>query len=60
MTIGGISIILILGIINFILLFFQLGTGLRFIKIPFGIHKITGITLFIVASLHGILAILFH
>ncbi len=58
MTIGGISIILILGIINFILLLIQLGTGLHYIKMPFGTHKIAGITLFVTGSLHGMLAIL--
>jgi len=50
------SIILILGICNFILLVFQLGTGLRLIKVSFGIHKKTGIILFVCAFLHGILA----
>ena len=58
MTIGGISIILILGIINFILLIFQLSTGLRLLKVPFGVHKKTGITLFITATVHGALAII--
>ncbi|MCK5422786.1 MAG: hypothetical protein V3R78_01250 [Thermodesulfobacteriota bacterium] len=58
MTIGGISIILILGIINFILLLIQLGTGLHYIKMSFGTHKIAGITLFVTGSLHGMLAIL--
>jgi hypothetical protein len=58
MTIGGISIILILGILNFALIVFQLLTGLRFIKVRFGVHKKTGILLLILASVHGILAIL--
>lgn len=58
MAVGGISIILILGICNFILLIFQLGTGLRYIKMPFGIHKKVGIGLFVIAGLHGILAVL--
>ncbi|MBW1854827.1 MAG: hypothetical protein JRJ00_09150 [Deltaproteobacteria bacterium] len=57
MTIGGISIILILGIINFILLLIQLGTGLHYINLPFGTHKIAGITLFVAGFLHGILAV---
>ncbi len=56
MKIGGLSIILILGVCNFILLVFQLGTGLRLIKVPFGIHKKTGIILFVCAFLHAILA----
>ena len=39
MTIGGISIILILGIVNFLLLLFQLSTGLHWIKVKFGVHR---------------------
>lgn len=58
MTIGGLSIILILGIINFLLLLFQLATGLRWIKVPFGVHKKTGIVLFVMAAIHGLLGIL--
>jgi hypothetical protein len=55
MTIGGVSIILILGIVNFFLLLFQLSTGLRWIKVRFGIHRKTGIVLFITATVHGLL-----
>lgn len=58
MVIGGISIILILGIINFLLLLFQLSTGLRWIRVKFGVHRKTGILLFIVACIHGFLGIL--
>lgn len=58
MTIGGISIILILGIINFVLVLFQLSSGLKFIRVSFGLHKNTGIVLFFTATLHGVLAIL--
>lgn len=58
MVIGGISMILILGIVNFLLLLFQLSTGLRWIKVPFGVHRKTGILLFIVAVVHGSLGIL--
>jgi hypothetical protein len=58
MTIGGISTILILGIINFLLLLFQLATGLHWIKVRFGIHKKTGILLFIMAVIHGLLGFL--
>ena len=47
MTIGGVSIILILGIINFLLLIIQLTSGLHIIKMSFGVHKNTGIILFI-------------
>jgi len=58
MTVGGVSVILILGIINFVLLLFQLSTGLRWIKVRFGIHRKTGILLFIVAFVHGFLGVL--
>ena len=50
--------ILILGIINFILVLVQLSSGLHFIKLPFSVHKRSGIVLFVTASLHGLLAIL--
>jgi len=58
MVIGGISIILILGFINFLLLLFQLSTGLRWIKVQFGVHRKTGVLLFIAAFIHGFLGIL--
>lgn len=58
MTIGGLSIILLLGILNFLLILFQLSTGLRWIRMPFGVHKKTGLTLLISATLHAILALL--
>jgi len=52
------SIILLLGILNFLLILFQLSTGLRWIKVPFGVHKKTGMTLLISATLHAIGALL--
>ncbi len=55
MTIEGISIILIGGLVNLILLLFQLLSGLRYIKVPFGVHKKTGIILVFCAIIHGIL-----
>ena len=58
MTIFGVSIILILGIINLFLLIFQLLTGLHKIKVPLKIHKTSGIIFFIVAIAHGTLGIL--
>lgn len=58
MKIGGISIVLILGIINFLLLLFQLSSGMRWIKVKMAVHRKTGITLFIVAFCHAILAYL--
>jgi hypothetical protein len=58
MKIGGLSIVLILGIMNFLLLLFQLSSGLRWIKVKMTVHRKTGITLFITALLHGTLAYL--
>jgi len=56
--IGGISIVLILGVINFLLILFQLSSGLRLIKVSFLTHRKTGIALLICASLHALLGIL--
>ena len=58
MTIGGISIILVLGIVNFALVAFQLLGGLRVIRMPFWPHKYAGIILSITATIHGVLALL--
>ena len=58
MMIGGVSIILILGILNMLLILFQIGTGLRWIGVPFHVHKRTAIVLFFSAALHAFLAIL--
>lgn len=58
MAIGGISIILILGIVNFVLVFVQLAGGLRLVEVSFATHKRTGIILAVTATLHGLLAFL--
>jgi hypothetical protein len=58
MTIGGVSIILILGIGNLALILFQLATGLRLLKVRIGVHKKTGIILLLLAIIHGTLALL--
>jgi len=58
MKIGGVSIILILGFINMILILFQLSTGLRWIKVPFQVHRRSGMILFVSATLHAIFAYL--
>ena len=58
MKIGGVSPILLLGIVNLLLLSFQLSSGLRWVKVPFGVHRKTGIALFISALLHGILGLI--
>ena len=58
MTIGGLSIILILGVLNLVLALFQLGTGMHWVKVPVKIHRTTGILLVISALIHGGLALL--
>jgi len=58
MKIAGVSMILILGIVNMVLILFQMSTGLRWIRVSFQVHKTTGIALFFCAALHAILAIL--
>ena len=58
MTIGGVSIILIVGLFNMALLLFQLLSGLHYIKAPIRVHKKTGIALVCVAIIHGTLGII--
>jgi len=58
MKIGGISMVLVLGVFNFVLILFQISTGFRLIKVPFGVHKKTGVTLFVSATTHAVLAYL--
>jgi hypothetical protein len=58
MKVGGVSIILILGLVNMVLLSLQLSSGLRWIKLPPGMHKKTGMALFVTALIHGILGII--
>lgn len=60
MDIGGISVILILGILNICLIAFQLLSGMRIIRIPNKIHRGTGIILCASATCHAILALLAH
>jgi hypothetical protein len=55
--IGGISMVLILGVINFLLILFQLSSGLRLIKVSFLTHRKSGVALLISASLHAVLGI---
>lgn len=58
MLIFDIPVLLVTGALNFFLLLFQLITGLRLVKVKFGIHKTTGIVLFVVATLHAFFAVL--
>jgi len=58
MKIGGVSIILLLGMLNMVLILFQMSTGLRWIRVPLGVHKSTGVLLFFSALIHALLAYL--
>jgi hypothetical protein len=58
MTLAGVSLVLILGIVNFVLLAFQLSTGLRWIRVPPGVHRRTGMILAASGTVHGGLALL--
>jgi len=58
MTIAGVSIILLLGLANLVLILFQLATGLRLLRVRVGVHKRAGIALLVLAILHGTLAFL--
>lgn len=57
METGGISLVQILGLINFMLLMFQLASGQHWIQVKTGIHRKVGLALVATASLHGFLAI---
>lgn len=56
MQIAGFSIVALLGVINLLLVAFQLITGLRLVKVGFGVHQKSGIALFVTASIHAVLA----
>ena len=56
MRIGGMSLVQILGVINFMLLMFQLFSGRHWIQVKIGIHRKVGLALVVTASLHGFLA----
>jgi len=56
MSVG--SLILILGILNLVLLGFQLVSGMHWVKVPIRLHRRTGMVLVASAVLHGSLALL--
>jgi len=58
MTIGGVSFVLILGIINLLLIFFQIGSGKRYLKVNFILHRRLGLLLLVTAIIHAVLAYL--
>jgi hypothetical protein len=51
------SLILPLGIINFILVLVQVFSGLKIVRISYKAHKYCGIALGVFALLHGAIAI---
>ena len=53
----GMSLVQILGLINFMLLLFQLASGQHWIQVKIGSHRKVGFVLVVTASLHGLLAI---
>ena len=58
MQLERISLVQLLGSINFFLLMFQLCSGQHWIQVKIGIHRKVGLALVATASLHGLLAIL--
>lgn len=58
MTIAGLSLILILGIVNLLLIIFQISTGKRWLRVDFNWHRRLGKVLLLTAVLHAVLALL--
>lgn len=58
MTLAGVLIILILGVVNLILVLFQAASGLRLIKPKIGVHRKMGLLLVVTAVAHAVLAYL--
>lgn len=54
----NITPVLALGLVNLVLLAFQLVSGLHLVRIPIGLHKKTGIALAVTATVHATLAML--
>ncbi len=55
--IAGVSLILILGVLNLLLILFQMSTGLQWVKVPFRVHRRTGGVLLLSAAIHAYLAL---
>lgn len=58
MTIAGISLVLILGIANLVLVLFQVSTGKKWLRVNFAWHRRLGLVLLLTAIAHGLLAYL--
>ncbi len=50
--------ILVLGVLNLLLILFQISTGFRWIKVPFVWHERSAIVLVVSAVVHAVLAFL--
>ncbi len=49
-----------LGVLNLVLVWFQIASGRRWLKVPITVHRKTGIALVASATVHGALAILIN
>ncbi|MCX8159962.1 MAG: hypothetical protein N3G18_03395 [Candidatus Saccharicenans sp.] len=58
MVIAGVSLVLILGIINLVLILFQVSSGKKWLKVNFAWHRRLGLVLLFTAIAHALLAIL--
>jgi hypothetical protein len=58
MMIAGVSVILLLGVVNFLLILFQVSTGRRWIKVPLVWHRRGAATLVVTALAHAVFAFL--
>lgn len=58
MTVAGVSLVLILGIVNLALVLFQVSTGKKWLKVNFLWHRRLGVLLLLTAIVHAVLAYL--
>lgn len=58
MRLAGISLVLLLGMVNLILILFQVSTGKKWLKINFSWHRRLGVLLLLTALAHAVLAYL--
>lgn len=54
------TIVMALGILNLLLIWFQIASGRRWIKINIKVHRKTGIALVASGTVHGALALLIN
>jgi len=57
-VIFGINFILVFGLLNLLLIVFQLLSGFRIVKVTFSMHRKCGFVLCVLAFCHGALAFL--